>query len=180
MSECIEWQGSRNRNGYGSVRAEGRTWLAHRWAWVQVHGPIPEGLVVRHRCDNPPCVNVEHLEIGTHADNMRDAVERGRTFRPSLVNEACGRGHAFTPENTGFRADGKGRFCIECRRQAQRARRAANPKTARKIVSVCKRGHEFTPENTYDWNGHRHCKTCQIERQRDRRAAERQAKAGAA
>src|SRR6185437_15023961 len=51
---------------------------AHRYAWIRRHGPIPPGLCVLHRCDNPPCVNVEHLFIGTQTDNMADMKRKSR------------------------------------------------------------------------------------------------------
>lgn len=76
--ECWPWTASLLTDGYGNFRFEGKAWPAHRWLWVQTHGPIPDGLVVRHVCDNPPCVNPAHHLIGTKADNKRDEVERGR------------------------------------------------------------------------------------------------------
>ena len=79
---CWEWAASRNACGYGTVNVrmgEQAVRLAHRLAWVLVNGPIPDGLHVLHRCDNPPCCNPAHLFLGTHADNMRDAAEKGRT-----------------------------------------------------------------------------------------------------
>lgn len=79
MSDCIEWTGYRNEHGYGRYRvADGRRLYAHRFAWEQVHGPIPEGMCICHHCDNPPCINVEHLFLGTHLDNNRDMVAKGR------------------------------------------------------------------------------------------------------
>lgn len=77
-SGCIEWTGSRFTNGYGILTHKDRHLLAHRVAWQEANGPIPEGMVVMHLCDNRPCVNVEHLRLGTQADNMRDAKEKGR------------------------------------------------------------------------------------------------------
>lgn len=78
-SGCHEWQGGKLTDGYGSFRFENKSWPAHRWIWVQSHGAIPKGSVVRHKCDNPPCVNIEHLELGTVADNANDMVTRGRS-----------------------------------------------------------------------------------------------------
>lgn len=78
---CWLWTGSTNRHGYGYVGVPGyrRPILAHRVAWELTNGLIPRGLLVLHRCDNPPCVRPDHLFIGTHADNMQDAKEKGRT-----------------------------------------------------------------------------------------------------
>lgn len=75
---CIEWSGSRNEHGYGIQRIDGRAVKAHRVAWEFAHGPIPAGQHVLHRCDNPPCVNPDHLFLGIHVDNMADMVAKGR------------------------------------------------------------------------------------------------------
>ncbi len=72
---CLLWTGRTNDKGYGVL---GDTVLAHRIAWSLVHGPIPEGLCVLHTCDNPTCVSVEHLFLGTHVDNMADRDAKGR------------------------------------------------------------------------------------------------------
>lgn len=86
LSPCIEWTGWLERNGYGKTKFEGRSEWAHRVAWIKANGqPIPKGMVVRHKCDNPPCVNPDHLELGTQRDNMADALERNRTARGSAL-----------------------------------------------------------------------------------------------
>ena len=82
---CHEYTGYRNEHGYGVVQTGGnqtsKTMLAHRVVWADKYGEIPSGIVIRHRCDNPACVNVSHLEQGTAVDNMRDRCERGRTLQ---------------------------------------------------------------------------------------------------
>ena len=78
-SGCLEWTRGRDWDGYGLVRVEGRSCRAHRVAWELVNGPIPTGLVVMHRCDNPPCINIDHLVCGTVAENNRDLQLRGRS-----------------------------------------------------------------------------------------------------
>jgi len=78
LGPCIEHGQWRNPKGYGVMERGGRRWLAHRWAWTQEHGPIPAGLFVLHRCDNPPCINVSHLFLGTKADNNADMRTKGR------------------------------------------------------------------------------------------------------
>ncbi len=78
MNGCVEWDGPRNKGGYGWELVGRRKWLAHRLAWIDANGrPIPEGMVVCHHCDNPPCVNPEHLFLGTLRDNNQDRHAKG-------------------------------------------------------------------------------------------------------
>lgn len=81
LDECWEWQAATSGSGsmeYGFLAANKRKIRAHRFLWELYHGEIPTGLLVRHKCDNPKCVNPLHLELGTHADNTRDMFIRGR------------------------------------------------------------------------------------------------------
>src|SRR5689334_22453460 len=77
---CFLWFGvQRNdRAAYGGFNVRGRMRLSHRLAWEWKNGRCADGYVVRHRCDTPECVNPDHLEIGTIADNVRDRDDRGR------------------------------------------------------------------------------------------------------
>jgi hypothetical protein len=77
-NSCWEWTGARTDRGYGAVKAAGRCLHSHRIAYELTHGPIPAGLLVRHRCDNKGCCRPSHLELGTVADNSRDMVARRR------------------------------------------------------------------------------------------------------
>lgn len=88
---CIEWKGSRDGCGYGRRWVDGKNRSAHRVAWEEARGSIPDGLHVLHHCDNPPCYNVDHLFLGTHLDNMHDMAAKGRAARrggPRAFGEA--------------------------------------------------------------------------------------------
>lgn len=76
--DCVVWTGSTVYGGYGQIWVQGRKVRAHRYVWERANGPISRGLVVRHKCDNPPCVRLDHLEIGTLKDNTQDMIARGR------------------------------------------------------------------------------------------------------
>lgn len=84
-SGCWEWNRGRNRDGYGRlswsyglVQKFGGERAAHRIAWILTHGPIPRGMLVLHKCDNPPCINPDHLMLGTELTNMQDKIHKGR------------------------------------------------------------------------------------------------------
>jgi hypothetical protein len=83
---CWLWTANRFENGYGmystrTTKTMCKTWKAHRLAWTLVHGPVPEGMSVLHRCDVKRCANPSHLFLGTTADNMADKVAKGRQAR---------------------------------------------------------------------------------------------------
>jgi hypothetical protein len=80
-SGCWEWQGSRTRWGYGRIGIDQTVYLTHRVSWEIHHGPIPSGSWILHHCDNPRCVNPEHLFLGDHTANMRDMAAKGRQWK---------------------------------------------------------------------------------------------------
>lgn len=82
---CWEWtrsktfpQPGKGNGGYGKALIDGKWTMVARLAWEEMNGPIPEGMVIRHKCHNPPCCNPAHLLIGTHQDNMDDLRRAGR------------------------------------------------------------------------------------------------------
>lgn len=75
---CWLWKGATNGGGYGTYGMAN----AHRIAYIHFVEPIPEGMHVLHRCDNPPCVNPDHLFLGTRKDNMQDAKSKNRMVMP--------------------------------------------------------------------------------------------------
>jgi hypothetical protein len=84
---CTGWLGGKDQDGYPMFWYEGKTERASRALWKLIYGGIPEGLIVRHKCDNPACLNLDHLELGTHKENTGDALERGRMQGPVKVTE---------------------------------------------------------------------------------------------
>ena len=110
---CIIWAGPLDRAGYGRM-SFGR--LAHRVTYEASKGPIPAGLELDHLCVVPACVNPDHLEPVTHAENMARAKRRGAFPLPP----ECKNGHEFTTENTYLRPASGGRTCRTCNRDAAR------------------------------------------------------------
>lgn len=87
VDDCWPWKAAAGDNGYGEFYFEGRLDRSHRVAWKLANGPIPAGLCVLHRCDNPPCCNSKHLFLGTIADNNADKVQKFRHGRKKLERE---------------------------------------------------------------------------------------------
>ena len=76
---CWEWQGNKDMEGYGRISWKSKMTKAHRLIYELFEMPIPEGLCVLHKCDNPGCVNPDHLFTGTNYDNIADRNAKGRT-----------------------------------------------------------------------------------------------------
>jgi hypothetical protein len=88
---CWLWRGVRREGtwSYGILKSRGKNHRAHRLAWELTYGAIPEGCLVLHRCDNPPCVNPAHLFLGTQRENIHDAMTKQR-FIPSAHTRGPG------------------------------------------------------------------------------------------
>lgn len=118
--DCWIWLGDLDDSGYGRAVSERlsptRTKMAHRWVYEQRVGPIPDGLHLDHLCRIPCCVNPEHLEPVTVAENVRRGLH-------GELREVCGSGHQATPRNTYLRLSDNARKCRECNALAAKAKR---------------------------------------------------------
>jgi hypothetical protein len=79
--DCWEWISPFNSGGYGVMRFNRKLWQTHRLSYVLSKGPIPEGMLVCHTCDNRKCINPDHLFLGTYKDNYDDSKQKGRNSR---------------------------------------------------------------------------------------------------
>lgn len=121
-SGCWEWNGARTAFGHGKIgmkeNGENVTRYVHRLVARVAYGPIPTGMIVCHHCDVPSCCNAEHLYIGTHADNRRDAIQRGRAvYVMAMRNRAkthCPQGHEYSGVNLFYRKGANRRRCRVC------------------------------------------------------------------
>lgn len=138
ISGCVEWVGYRDRDGYGRLNVNGATVSAHRVAYELANGPITNGLFVCHHCDNPTCINTEHLFLGNASDNMVDAIGKGRNHEKNKTH--CKNGHPFSPENTYTDRHGW-RYCRECRLTANAEYFAENRE------ALCARQREYASKN---------------------------------
>jgi hypothetical protein len=111
LTPCVLHTGRVDRDGYGRV---GRGATAHRTAWVAAHGPVPVGLELHHTCENPACVNADHLLPVT-----------SKQHHALHLSTHCPHGHPFDAENTYARSDYPGRQCRTCKRAAMARYRKA-------------------------------------------------------
>ncbi len=117
-SGCWEWQGGKDKRGYGKVSNDGRDVFAHRLIWAIERGALPVGLEPAHLCRNRSCCNPDHLEWVTHRENV---IRGDSPSAISLRSNCCHRGHEFTPDNTKVRNDGY-RQCRTCFNEWKRQR----------------------------------------------------------
>lgn len=171
VDDCWEWTGAKTSNGgYGQLTLpKHNVQRAHRLSYFLANGYLDTKLFIRHKCDNPSCVNPNHLVEGTHQDNMNDMVERGRHKLPY-----CKNGHEYTEENTIHKSNG-GRLCATCRAESRKKEKAKYRekrgdmfgKPVYKVRTHCPNNHKFSDENTYIRpDGYKECRTCRLEKTR--------------
>lgn len=160
--ECWEFlKNGDERFVYGTFLNNGTTYIAHRFSYELEHGAIPEGLEIDHLCRNKACVNPNHLEAVTHAENIKRA--------PYFQRTHCIHGHPFKGDNLYVNPRGH-RECRTCRRRHHKKFRSKPRHLVQDNATKthCKYGHEFTEENTYvPPRGGRECRTCARRRSRE-------------
>lgn len=108
---CLIWFRGKDRDGYGKITFQNKSWRAHRLIWTVTKGSIPSGAFICHKCDTPSCIKLSHLFVGTVTENNRDCVDKKR--HKESRKKMCVNGHKFSKENTYIWR--KHRHCIECR-----------------------------------------------------------------
>lgn len=189
MSGCWLWLGTTDGKGYGRLNFCGGPVLAHRLSYEMHMGPIPEGLALDHLCRNPYCINPDHLEPVTIAENTRrgHVGEKNRQIKLSMTH--CKRGHPLTGDNVKHIANQ--RVCLTCRLMRKRAYSASIPKKGpnysglslggtangarQRAKTHCPHGHSYEGDNlkTDRATGYRSCKECHRARERVRQLAKR-------
>ncbi|WP_412566328.1 HNH endonuclease signature motif containing protein [Streptomyces nojiriensis] len=114
--ECWIWTGGRGDHGYGGINGDdGRSVSTHRFSYQLHYGPIPDGMYVCHKCDNPACVRPDHLFAGTAQDNNQDMIRKGRRVSGWAERTECANGHPYDEANTRMDKNGH-RKCRACNR----------------------------------------------------------------
>ena len=119
---CWEWIGARDVRGYGNVRVGRRVRKAHVVVYEALRGPIAAGLECDHLCRVPWCVNPDHMDLVTHAENVSRGAARWVPGERQRAKTHCPRGHGYSPENTYVQPSTGGRACRACDRAKKRAR----------------------------------------------------------
>jgi ribosomal protein S27E len=143
-NRCWPWIGGRNSGNYGEFKLRGLQYRAHRCAYTISLGAIPDGGIVRHGCDNPPCCNPAHLIAGSYLDNALDKVERGRCRNQYAEATHCPRGHTYDdwrpPSHSGARR------CRQCHNENNATRRKTPEYRAKQAAYMRQRRKTIEPK----------------------------------
>ena len=136
--DCWIWTGAPTSKGYGAFKYyQDRSAIgAHVSSHIFHIGEVPKGMLVCHHCDNPPCVNPEHLFLDTNSGNMKDMFAKNRQGYSNRKRTHCRKGHEFTPENIVTKTDSDGKIqrnCRECIKISRKTNRN-NPEKREKIL----------------------------------------------
>lgn len=151
---CWLWLGETKGGGYPVIR-ERKTRkhvLVTRIILAMREGPLPSNIFACHKCDNPPCINPEHLFAGTNQDNVIDSVKKRRHWQSKKTE--CVNGHPYVSQNVRIDLHGK-RVCLACKEQ-----RALKAKTSSRGTGICAKGHAVTGENVNVSCGIKRCLAC--------------------
>jgi hypothetical protein len=171
---CVNWTGAKNSAGYGNVFVSGKYRNAHRAMWIATHGDLPRKAVVCHRCDNPGCVNIEHLFLGSQLDNMTDMDAKGRRAVGSSQGAKIAAG--WTHQLRLYRAAQTGER-MRIARDTKRALAGGDPGTKH-----CPGCGQWLPTSEFHKNAARldglkpYCKPCSISQDGHRRKSNGAAK----
>lgn len=109
---CWIWLGHILSKGYGEIEFRGVKIRAHRASWLAYRGPIPDGLFVCHHCDMRPCINPDHLFLGTNLDNMRDCAKKSRIRSGMLRGEDSPKAKLTASQVELIRADSRSTYLL--------------------------------------------------------------------
>jgi hypothetical protein len=159
-SGCWIWRGSKDKGGYGKVRINSRDFFAHRVSYTWRHGSVPDGLCLDHLCRVRACVNPDHLEAVTLAEN----ISRGTQGHNHASKTHCPKGHPYDAANTYHDYHSGGRKCKTCVYGKMAEKRRAKGVPIRGVMAaVCRNGHAMIPENQRQTKRGIICRTCAIE-----------------
>lgn len=173
FDDCWYWTGQINTSGYAYFKMRQKYYVASRISYAIHNGDMPQNRLALHKCDNPICVNPDHIFLGTDLDNNRDMANKGRRIEHNSLKTHCVRGHELSGENLIIEEKVK-RRCRICRR-AKNSKRAEKEKIARHLEgrvhnrqkTHCPKDHPYAGDNLrIGSNGQRCCRACDRNKKR--------------